>query len=84
MEGACFISRFDKLLWCLYVHVSTCVYEGKTWWGCTNVWTLVMVWTAESSDFILVVLSIKGLLHICCPVLTTSVVILYFFNACVK
>ena len=33
-----------------------------------------MVWTAGSSAFSFVVLSIKGLLHICCPVLTTSVV----------
>jgi hypothetical protein len=31
-----------------------------------------------------VVRSIKGLLHICFLVLNTSIVLLYFFNGCVK
>jgi len=34
--------------------------------------------------FQLVVRSIKDLLHICFLVLTTSVVLLYFFSGCVK
>jgi hypothetical protein len=34
--------------------------------------------------FQLVVRSIKSLLHICFLVLTTSVVLLYFFNGCFK
>lgn len=52
MECTCFISRFiSRNVWGLYVHVSTFVYKGRTWWECTCVWTSIMAWTAESCAF---------------------------------